>query len=87
VGRLACTERIANINRYEMPDRLNGRSEPVCSNRDRETLFSLTVWELGHIGAIYGRTTHPRLTHEMRWANSAAAANAVDVSMISRLAE
>ena len=31
--------------------------------------------------------THPRLTHEMRWVNSAAAANAVDVSMISRLAE
>ena len=27
--------------------------------------------------------THPRLTHEMRWVNSAAPANAVDVSMIS----
>jgi hypothetical protein len=35
--------------RSTMPDRLNGRSGPVCSNCDRGTLFSLAVRELGHV--------------------------------------
>jgi hypothetical protein len=40
------TGRIANINPYEIPDRLNGHGRPVCSKLDRRDRFSRTCRSL-----------------------------------------